>query len=111
MEPPAKKCRFSSPHSPTSMEKICEGYVPKNTSKSTSWAQRVFRAWREQRNERKDDKCPETLLEEPQVELLNFWLSRFVMEARGEDGKPYPPSSINTIVCTWGSCQISDSFT
>ena len=69
MEPPAKKCRFSSPHSPTSMEKICEGYVPKNTSKSTSWALRVFRAWREQRNEHEDDKCPETLLEEPQVFL------------------------------------------
>ena len=98
MEPPAKKCRFSSPHSPTSMEKICEGYVPKNTSKSTSWALRVFRTWREQRNEHEDDKCPETLLEEPQVELLNFWLSRFVMEARREDGKPYPPSSINNIL-------------
>ena len=75
------------------MEKICEGYVPKNTSESTSWALRIFRAWREQR---KDDKCPETLLEDPQVELLSFWLSRFIMEARREDGKPYPPSSIGS---------------
>ena len=76
MEPPAKKarsasneCRFSSPHSPL---KICEGYMPKSTTKSTDWALRVFHAWRKQRNEHTDDKCPEKLLEEPQVELLNF---------------------------------------
>ena len=30
--------------------------------------------------------------------LLNRWLSRFVVECRREDGKPYPPSSITNIL-------------
>ena len=38
------------------------------------------------------------LIEEPQVDLFNFWLSCFVMEVRHEDGKPYPQSSINNIL-------------
>ena len=94
MEPPVKKarsasneCCFSSSHSRSTMVKICERYMHKNTTESTGWALRVLHVWRKQRNEHADDKCPEKLLEESQVELLNFWLSHFVMEARREDGK------------------------
>ena len=50
---------------------------------------------REQRGER---ICPSDLLEHPDVHLLNFWLSRFVVEARREDGKPYPASTIQNIM-------------
>ena len=28
------------------------------------------------------------------VDELNFWLSRFVVECRRDDGKPYPPNSL-----------------
>ena len=77
-ERPEKGSRFTAPHSPTTMRKICQGYVPSNTSKSTSWAVRVFLSWREQRNKRVSEQCPEKLLEEPTVEHLNYWLSRFV---------------------------------
>ena len=66
IEPPAKKARsasneyhFSSPHSPSTMVKICEGYMPKNTTKSTGLTLRVFHARRKQHNEHTDDKCPE----------------------------------------------------
>ena len=80
------------------MKEICRGYVPKNTSKSTDWAVRVFKAWREQRSEEIDEKCPDNLLEDPSVDALNFWLARFVVEVRREDGKPYPPATINNIL-------------
>ena len=30
------------------------------------------------------------LTEKPEAEKLNFWLSRFVVEARRKDGEPYP---------------------
>ena len=80
------------------MKEICRGYVPKNTSKSTDWAVRVFKAWREQRSEEIDGKCPDNLLEDPSVDALNFWLARFVVEVRREDGKPYPPATINNIL-------------
>ena len=93
-----KENRFTAPHSPTTMRKICQGYIPPNTSKSTSWAVRVFQSWREQRNKSISELCPEKLLEEPTVENLNYWLSRFVIEVRREDGKPYPPASINNIL-------------
>ena len=32
------------------------------------------------------------------VQLLNFWLSRFIVEAQREDGKPYPVSTIQNIM-------------
>ena len=80
------------------MGKICQGYVLSNTRKSTSWAVRVFQSWREQRNKHVTEQCPEKLLEKPTVELLNYWLSRFVVEVCCEDEKPYPPASINNIL-------------
>ena len=103
MEPPAKKPktgtgRFSQPFSSSEMEKICHGYVPNNTAKATTWALKVFKAWRDHRGEETDGKCPKDLLESPNVDTLNFWLSRFVVEARREDGNPYPPASINNIL-------------
>ena len=87
--------RFTAPHSPTTMSKICQGYI---TTKSISWAVRVFRSWCDERNKRVEEQCPETLLEEPTVDNLNYWLSRFVVEVSREDGKPYPPTSINNIL-------------
>ena len=94
-EQPEAGSRFGVPHSPTSMAKICQGYVPPNTTKCTSWALRVFRAWHEERNKHLVEQCPENLLEKPTVDR---WLSRFVIDVRREDGKPYPPALINNIL-------------
>ena len=50
-EPKRKKLdRFAKPTSPTSMSKICEGYIPPNTGKATKWALKVFEQWRDKRN-------------------------------------------------------------
>ena len=97
-ERPEAESRLALPHSPTSLAKICEGYVPSNTTKSTSWALRVFRSWRKQRNKRVAERCPENLLEQPVVDRLNYCLSRFVVDVRREDGKSYLPASINNIL-------------
>ena len=82
------------------MRKICEGYVPQNTGKATDWAVRVFHDWRTARNKSVGvaEQCPETLLEKPIAEPLNYCLSRFIVEVRREDGNPYPPSSISNIL-------------
>ena len=40
------------------------------------------------------EHIPFDLLECPQTEALNFWLSQFVVEARRQDGKPYPGSML-----------------
>ena len=118
-EPPAKKaredvvsssressdCCFPVPTGSPTMKKIGKGYVPHNTEKATGWALRVFNAWRQERNRSSTDKCPDDLLECPDVGSLNRWLSRFVVECRREDGNPYPPSSITkSYASDPGSC-------
>ena len=90
-----KLSRFSKPTSPSKMKEICEGFVPTNTKKANNWSRRVLNQWREHRNSSStEEKCPSNLLENPDAVSLDYWLSRFVVEARREDGKPYPASTI-----------------
>ena len=49
-----------------------------------------------QRDEENDGKSPEGL-DSSKVEQLSLWLSRFVVEVRHEDGKPYPMATINIL--------------
>ena len=44
-------------------------------------------------NEGKSPKDLDSL----KVEQLSFWLLRFVIDVRHEDGKPYPPATINSL--------------
>ena len=99
-EPPTKQkttLRFASPVSPSKMDMICQGYVPPNTKKATSWAVRAFEQWRDQQNEK---SSPSDLLEKPTADSLNRWLPCFVVEARRENGKLYPPSRISNLLAS-----------
>ena len=76
--------------------------MPSNTVKNTEWALSCFREWRSARNSAPGDGqrlCPADLLENPVVEDLNYWLSRFVAEVRNQEGKSYTPRSIHQILC------------
>ena len=64
-----RKDRFKSSTS-AEVESACKGFTPKNTERCTEWALRVFHSWRNQRSS-ESEKCPEDLLENPTVELLN----------------------------------------
>ena len=91
----SKKPRFADPKSSTEMEKLGKGPSVPNTKKCTAWAVRVFEDWRQQRNAATaDQQCPENLLENPISDRLNYWLSRFMVEARRADGQPYPATTI-----------------
>ena len=80
--PKKKQKRFATPADNEEMEKICQGYVPPNTRKSTNWALTVFEQWRKERNaDVVEERILFDLLECPQTEALNFWLFRFVVEA------------------------------
>ena len=78
--------------SPTSMDKICEGLFRRLTRKKLqTWAVRLFEQWRVERNRATSDDgemCRSNLLQCPVQVSLNYWLSRFVVEARDrrEDG-------------------------
>ena len=56
----------------------------------------MFDQWRKERNALSNnvEKCPTNLLENPDPVKLNYWFSYFVVEARQEDGKPYPATSL-----------------
>ena len=45
-----------------------------------------------------DKRCPENLLDKPEVEKVNYWMSRFVAEVRNRKGEPYPPRSIHQLL-------------
>ena len=93
---PSKKARFTKPLSETQMTDLEKGPVMPNTEKSTAWALRTLNDWRNERNKQSatGDISPLYLLEKPEAEKLNFWLSRFVVEARRKDGEPYPARTL-----------------
>ena len=53
---------------------------------------RTFTDWHDERNKCSaiQAKCPLDLLENPDPEKLNYWLSHFIVEARRKDSEPYP---------------------
>ena len=93
--------RFASVVSDTDMSVIAKGFVPSNT-KNTTWAMNCFQEWMYARDKRlpagEEQGCPKDLLEHPDVEKLNYWLSRFVAEVRNKKGEPYPPRTIHQIL-------------
>ena len=92
--------RFNTTVSDAEVEKSSKGCVPKNTSRSTSWAVRVFNQWIEQRNKRMDATYPLDLLEkEYDPSVISECLQRFVSEARRADGTNYPPKTIYQMLC------------
>ena len=69
--------------------------VPDNSGRSTKWAVKVWNSWANSGKEKVDIllekyKTTPELLNCP-AKQLDFWLCRFIVEARNEDGKSYPP--------------------
>ena len=93
-----RKSRFKWLASNDVMKTLLKGFVPTNTEKATTWAHKVFLDWRAERNELDDEQCPVDLFDEGDVGKLNYWLARFVVEVRRQDGKPYPPKTIHLIL-------------
>ena len=65
------------------MAVISKGFTPPNTKKN-DWVMSCFQEWRSARARKsaEEDKhqCPEDLLEDPDIQGLNYWISRFVAE-------------------------------
>ncbi len=93
--------RFSAPKSDGEVQAARQSAVPKNTAKNTSWSVNVWRQWRTQRMQIRGSTldCPPHLLI-CNVHELDYWLSRFVLEARRTDGQPYPPQTLYGLVCS-----------
>ncbi|XP_048775614.2 uncharacterized protein LOC125680217 [Ostrea edulis] len=86
-----KNERFE-PVSDDEIQRLIDSQKNPNTRKNTTWAIETFNKWRAER-----DNVP--LLTEMNSESLNYWMQRFVLEVRKQDGSEYPPRSLYYIVC------------
>ena len=97
-----EKPRFASPLPEDPMTEISKGKKCINTERSTTWATGVFKQWLEQRNQLSPaDVCPEDFLElrhSEDVNRLQKWLCRFIVEARKQDGQSYPTTSLQNLL-------------
>lgn len=103
VKPPANN-RFATPVTGNEIKVQQEQAIPKKTREANHWSYGVWTAWVRYRNTR-----PETTLEsggsnipedicQLSNESLNFWLQRFVVEIRRQDGTNYPPNTLTQIL-------------
>ena len=85
--------RFTEMVSDQEIQDLINSQTNANTKKNTKWAIGAFNDWR---LARASDNIPE--LHAMNAENMNFWLQRFVMEARKQKGGEYPPKSLYCIV-------------
>ena len=96
--------RFAEPVSSKEIAELRQSAIPKKTQKSTAWGLKIWRDWAEHRrdNLRDDEERSQDLLPDfvrMTVSNMNFWLCKFVAEARHVDGQPYPPNMLYQICC------------
>ena len=85
---------FAEPKSDAKVEKLRRQGIPANTIKGTKWAQNVWRDWTgHRRSVCHPLDCPPHLYVCTKAQL-SHWLSKFEVEVRRKDGKPYPPQSL-----------------
>jgi hypothetical protein len=84
--------RFVKPASDEELKSLAENQENVNTKNNTKWAINVFNKWREQ--------CMEDIpqLHEMNADVMNYWLQRFIVEARRKTGAEYPPKNFIVVV-------------
>ena len=97
-QPLPPSSRFATRVSDSELEVAKKSAIPKNTDKSTNWAVRIWKEWSASRQQ----TCPShtewpTHLLITQPKELNYWLSKFVLEARKTSGVCYPPDTLYSI--------------
>ncbi|CAG2236653.1 unnamed protein product [Mytilus edulis] len=88
--------RFSTCVSADEIDKLITSQTNPNTQKNTKWAIKVFNEWRAARRQ---NGVEITDLLAMDVKTMDYWLQRFVLEARKKTGDEYPPKSLYYIVC------------
>ena len=96
--------RWGSPKSSSAVQAVRKSGIPENTQRQTKWAVGVWREWAACRrlNIIEDEEKLHLLMEDfasMKTEDMNFWLCKFVIEARKIDQQPYPPDTLCSICC------------
>ena len=93
------KSRFSHVSDDKEIEVRMKDRVPKKTRKNNNWAARAWGAWSIWRNQNVNEcekfrNVPRDIIDCSSKEELGYWLSRFVLETRKQDGSEYPYQSL-----------------
>ena len=84
--------RFAAAVSDDDLQKLINSQANPNTRRNTKWSVELFNKWRASR-----ENVP--CMKEMNAEMLNYWLQRFVLEVRKQDGSEYPPRTLYYIAC------------
>ena len=92
---------YGSPKSRAAVDRAMATGVPQKTRGQTKWSVRTWSKWAVHRN---NNLLPSETQFNCSIEVLSvnelaFWLSRYVLEVRREDGKCYPPNSLYQLCC------------
>jgi hypothetical protein len=88
--------RFADHVSEENVRKLIKRQENQNAKKNTKWAVGVWEKWRIYRIN--IGTAVQELRNMPTTDM-NFYLGRLIIEARKQDGSPYPPRSIYLISC------------
>ena len=103
--PPAVPRRFAgSPQRNGEIELLKKAGIPENTRKTTKWAENVWFSWAVTRSaclieEAEKLHVLSSDLSEMSTDNVAFWLPKFVVEVRKENGEFYPPNSLYALCC------------
>ena len=87
--------------SDSDLRAVKENAVPKNTARNTTWAVKVWKDWSAHRQQ----SFPGVFSEWPvhlyiaNDHILDYWLSKFVIEVRNSCGNVYPPNTLYSVCC------------
>ena len=84
--------RFRNLVSDHDVARAIERRIPEKTKQTTRWAFCVWSSWCQTRH------VTQPLHEMP-LQVIDKHLSRFILEARRQDGSPYPPKTLYQLVC------------
>ena len=85
------------------IDEIRKGRIPGNTKRNMKWSARTWDKWSDWRNSLQEGDFPVVPgsrdLGTVSDKNLSTFLSLFVVEVTKENGKPYPPDSLYSLVC------------
>ncbi len=95
-----EEARFARPKTDAEVLQMRATAVPDKTRQDTAYCVQVWDAWSASRSDNSEAERTIPLLLQLTTEELQFWLTRFVLEARKKDGSKYPPNSLHHLVCS-----------
>ena len=91
------RSRFAQPKSEAEIDKAHEESIPKKTREDTAYCVRLWETWAESRSLNTGNQVPP--LAQMDTRELQYWLSRFIHEARKKDSREYAPITLYHLLC------------